>query len=199
MRVAPSLPLALLVALAPPAHAAGPWSLHVGGGRRRAIADGRAATPDGVVPAILRVACQSGDGGSVCVALKVEDTPHVPSFDFAAFGRSDAPAARERLWSTRVGTGAAAKTIEARASGHFAKDPPGAFLFEVCGPNRGASEAAAIAYAIATGTGEIEISIAYPARDGHAIQARFPDDSIDETIAEALRGCPAAAAGEPIP
>jgi hypothetical protein len=169
--------------LAGPARASGPWRP----AKHRATADARAETPDGVVPAVVKVTCRGGDDGSVCVAMKVEDTAHVASFDFAAFEGPDASAAKLPLFSGHVGEIA----VEGTASGRKVNDPPGSFLFEFCGPGRGPSGAKTLAHAIAAGPGEVELAIAHPARDGRAIRARVPADAPSGEVSRALKRCPA--------
>jgi hypothetical protein len=193
LAVATALPLAVSTALPLPVRAAGPWKSDKPGATRKATADGRAETPDGVVPAILKIACRGGDDGSVCVALKVEDTPQVPSFDFAAFEGPDAKAAALPLFSAHT----ASASVSGAIGGRVAADPPGAFLFEFCGPSRGASDAKRLAHAIAAGPGEVELAIEDPARDGRAIRARFPADAPKGEVAATLRACPEAAPGAP--
>ena len=184
--------LALLVALAAlallpaaPARAGGPWRP----AEHRATADARAETPDGVVPAVVKVLCRGGDGGTVCVGVKVEDAERVASFDFDAFEGPDAKAAALPLFTGHVG----ATTVEGPVVGRAVADPPGAFLFEFCGPSRGPSGAKTLAHAIAggAGAGEVELAIAHPSRDGRAIRARVPADAPGGDVAKALKGCPA--------
>jgi hypothetical protein len=169
--------------LAAPVRAADPWRR----AQNRATADARAETPDGVVPAVVKVICRGGDDGSVCIAMKVEDAVQIASFDFAAFEGPDAKAAALPLFSGRVGETA----VEGPASGRAADDPPGAFVFEFCGPSHGPSGAKTLAHAIAAGPGEVEIAIAHPARDGRAIRARVPADAPDGEVSRALKRCPA--------
>lgn len=166
-----------------PARASGPWRP----AQNRATADARAETPDGVVPAVVKVMCRGGDDGSVCVAMKVEDAEQIASFDFAAFEGPDAKAAALPLFSARVGE----TSVEGPVSGRAVDDPPGSFLFEFCGPGRGPSGAKKLAHAIAAGPGEVEIAIAHPARDGRAIRARVPADAPNGEVSRALKRCPA--------
>jgi hypothetical protein len=166
-----------------PARASGPWRP----AQNRATADARAETPDGVVPAVVKVMCRGGGDGSVCVAIKVEDAEKIASFDFAAFEGPHASAAALPLFSGRVG----ATAVEGPAAGRAVDDPPGAFLFEFCGPSHGPSGAKTLAHAIAAGPGDVEIAVAHPARDGRAIRAHFPADVPNGEVSHALKRCPA--------
>lgn len=176
-----TLAVGTLLPLPTPARASSPWRRAM---QDRATADARAETPDGVVPAIVKVTCR---GGAVCVAIKVEDTPHVASFDFAAFEGPDARAGALPLFSGRVGETA----VEGPVAGRPADDPPGSFVFEFCAPDRGPSQAKTLAHAIAAGPGDLELAIAHPARDGRAIRTRIPADAPDGDVSRALKRCPA--------
>jgi hypothetical protein len=167
-----------------PARASGPWH---SARQSRASVDARAETPDGVVPAVVKVMCLGGDVDSVCVTMLVEDTAQVASFDFAAFEGPDAAAAKVPLFSARVGETA----VEGPVSGRTVDDPPGSFSFEFCGPRGAASGAKTLAHAIAAGPGDLEIAIAHPARDGRAIRARVPADAPGGEVSRALERCPA--------
>jgi hypothetical protein len=185
--------LTLLLALAPCAalpratRAEGHWTADSLGGAGRATIDGRAETPDGVVPAVVKVTCRGGIDASVCVALKVEDAATVASFDFSAFAGEGAKAAGLPLFSGRVG----AVAVDGPVSGREAPDPPGSFLFEFCGPSQGPSDAKKLAHAIAAGPGDVEIAIRHPAGDGRAIRAHVPADAPSGGVAGALKRCPA--------
>jgi hypothetical protein len=179
--------LALSAALPRGARAEGHWTADSLGGAGRATTDGRAETPDGVVPAVVKVTCRGGSDASVCVALKVEDAATVASFDFSAFAEPDAKAAALPLFSGRVG----AVAVEGPVSGREAPDPPGSFVFEFCGPGHGPSDAKKLAHAIAAGPAELEIAIRHPSGDGRAIRARVPADTPNGGVAGALKRCPA--------
>jgi hypothetical protein len=187
-RAAAALTLSLLsIALA--AHAAGPWSFHkTPQGLRKAVADGRAETPGEPVAAMLRVQCKPGASGSLCVSLKVEEAKATSRFDFAAFEGPQARAAAQPLLSARAGADGAV-AIEAAVAGHWTSEPPGSFSFDLCAANRGESDASRLARAIAAGVGEVELAIHDPSGNGREIRARFPSDSQDEAVEEALRSC----------
>jgi hypothetical protein len=185
-------PLAVALALALPqaARASEGWDLRAGpGGQHKAVAEGSATTPDGEVPAGLRVQCREGRDGTLCVGLKIEEQVAQPRFDYGAFEGPDARARGQRLLSARVGAGDAAVVVEAALEGHFAADPPTAFLFEVCAANRGPSDAATLARAIAEGAGEVELSVRPPGEGGGELRARFPADRPGGAVSRALRGC----------
>jgi hypothetical protein len=133
----PLLALPLCAAFPRVARAEGHWTADSLGGAGRATIDGRAETPDGVVPAVVKVTCRGGEDASVCVALKVEDAATVASFDFSAFAGEGAKAAGLPLFAGSIG----AVAVEGPVSGREAPDPPGSFLFEFCGPSRGPSDA----------------------------------------------------------
>ena len=190
-----AIPLAL-AALAVPALGAGPWSFHkTPHGLRKAVADGRAETPGASVAAMLRVQCQPGDGGELCVSLKVEEAQGHPGFDFAAFEGPQAPTRGQRLLSARAGAAEGGLSFDAAVEGHWTSEPPGSFSFDLCAANRGESDAARLAQAIAAGAGEVELAVRSPAGDGREIRARFPADAQDHAVEEALRSCWRPAAG----
>jgi hypothetical protein len=183
--------LLALVALLPlPVRAEnGAWrELKTPHGARKALADGRADTPNGEVASILRVVCRPDHGGKLCIGMKVEHASETPGFPFAAFQGDDAPASRKPLFVGRIGAGAAAVTVNASAGGDFVSDPPGAFMFESCASNRGPSAAAQIARAIAAG-GPVEIEVDAPSGSGAAIRGRFRGDVPDGVVSRVLAGC----------
>src|SRR4030095_3930673 len=150
--------LGLALATGPAPASAESWDYHEGPtGIRRALASSRAELPDGSSAALLRVQCRPDADGALCVSLKVEGAEANRSFDFAAFEGPDAPARGQRLLSAHWNTGAEPASLEAALSGSFVPEPKGAFLFELCAANPGASEAATLAQALASARGEIEI------------------------------------------
>jgi hypothetical protein len=180
------LPLVVVLALLPLPVAADGWHAESQGPAKRATVDARAETPDGVVPAVVKVMCRGGADGSVCVSVKVEDRKTVASFDFDAFEGPDAKAAQERLFSGRVGP----VSVEGTVSGRIATDPPDAFLFDFCGPSRGANDAKTLAHAIAVERGDVELAVQHPARDGRAIRVKVPAAAGNRDVTGVLRGCP---------
>jgi hypothetical protein len=179
----PPLLLALLALPPAPLHAAGPWSVRKGPRGIRAIADGRAETPAGSVPALLRVQCARAE---LCVSLKVEEASRIQEFDFARFASPNG-AERPPL-HVRAGD---ELTLDAPVEGEWSRDPEGAFAFAFCGPAHAASDAAQVAQAIARGVGEIEMRDASPGGEGREIRARFPADAQDRAVVEVLKRCPA--------
>jgi hypothetical protein len=184
-----ALAFALALSLSHVARATEGWDLRVGpGGLHKAVAEGTATTLDGDVPAALRVQCRAGRDGSLCVGLKVEEQAS-PRFDYRAFEGPDAPARGQRLLSARVGAGDAAVGIDAAPEGHFADDPPTAFVFEVCAANHGASDAATLARAIAEGGAGVELVVRHPSEGGGEVRARFPADRPGGAVSRALQDC----------
>lgn len=179
-----ALPLAAAAVLPDPAWSAGPWTVRRGPKDVRALADGRAETPDGSVAAVLRVQCHPGDRMPLCVSLKVEDAARVSHFDFAAF---EGGAARgQLLLHAQAGADVG---LDAAVTGHWAKDPVGSFAFDLCGAADGVSEAAALARAIADVPGEVELTVRQPAGAAGEIRARFPADAVDHAVSEVLKRC----------
>lgn len=175
--------LAAAAVLPMPARGAGPWSLHRAPRGIRAVADGRAETPAGTVAAVLRVQCKK-NGAALCVSVKVEDAAKIEGFDFAAFEGGGA-ANGQRLLQARAGDVA----VEAAPVGAWVRDPEGAFAFELCGNGGGESEAAALARAIASGVGAVELTVRHPGDDTRAIRAQFPTDAEDRVVSEVVERC----------
>jgi len=182
--VAAHLLLAATALMPMPARGAGPWSLHKAPRGIRAIADGRAETPEGTVAAVLRVHCKNGGPAPLCVSVKVEDAAKIEAFDFAAFEGGGA-ANGQRLLQARAGDVA----VEAALVGAWVRDPEGAFAFELCGSAASESDAAALARAIARGVGAVELTVRHPADDTRAIRAQFPADAEDRVVIEVVERC----------
>jgi hypothetical protein len=158
------------------------------GGLRKALAEGTAAAGGREVPATLRIQCHPAQDGALCIALKIEDSATLAGFAFDAFEGPDAPARGQRLLDARIGSGDGAVSVGASVEGRIAEDPATAFVLELCGGNRGASDAASLAQAIASGAGDVEILVRQPAGGGE-LRARFPGDREGGAVSRALRGC----------